>query len=81
MNLVSVEPVWRPESQQRVFRLLLDAMSYPGRVYELSDAIGGSRAELGIVACLVDDRVTFADPDGRLDPRERGMLHAPDVAP
>jgi|SRR5579871_4491209 len=81
MNLVSVEPVWRPENQQKVFRLLLDAMSYPGRVFDIGNAIDESPAELGIAACLIDDRVTFADPDGRLDPRERGMLRSTCVAP
>jgi len=81
VNLVSVEPVWRPESQQRGYRVLLDAMSYPGRVLDLRDAFGESRAELGILACLIDDIVTFSDPDGRLDARERGMLNAPCIAP
>lgn len=81
MNLVSVEPVWRPENQQKMYRRLLDAMSYPGRVFDLRDMLGESDAELGILACLVDDEVTYADPDGRLDAAARRMLNAPMAPP
>ena len=81
MNLVNVEPVWQPANQQQVYRLLLNAMSYPGRVYDLRPAIGESRAELSILACLVDDMVAYSDPDGRLDPRERRLLSADCIAP
>ena len=81
MNLVTVEPVWRPDCQQRMYRRLLDAMSYPGRIFDLANDLGDSPAELGILACVVDDIVAFADPDARLDARRRNMLHAPYVAP
>lgn len=77
MSLVSVEPIWQPLNQQKGFRGLLDAMSYPGRVVDLAEPLAGSRAELGVLACLVDEAVAFADPTNRLTDRERGMLGAP----
>jgi alpha-D-ribose 1-methylphosphonate 5-triphosphate synthase subunit PhnH len=81
MNLVTLEPIWRPDHQQRAFRMLLDAMSYPGRVFDLHELLGDSRAELAVLACLVDDVVAYSDPDARLNARERGMLNAHCIAP
>jgi alpha-D-ribose 1-methylphosphonate 5-triphosphate synthase subunit PhnH len=74
MTLVTAEPIWRPELQQRRFRAVLEAMSYPGRVLDLSDTLAGGEAELGVLACLVDEAVTYADPDTRLDARQRSLL-------
>jgi alpha-D-ribose 1-methylphosphonate 5-triphosphate synthase subunit PhnH len=85
MTLVKVDPVWQPLSQQRIFRDLLTALSFPGRVLNIAAPLAGARAELGILASLVDEMVTVADPDGRLSDAERrllvpGALAEPDAA-
>lgn len=74
MSLIKVDPIWRPLNQQKIYRGLLDAMSYPGRVIDLTAALGGSRAELGILASVLDEAVVFADPAGLLSDREQSLL-------
>jgi phosphonate C-P lyase system protein PhnH len=74
MNMVTLDPVWWPENHQRMYGTILDAFSNPGSVFDLSDAIGDSRAVVGVLACLVDASATYADPDNRLTYRETRML-------
>ncbi len=64
--------------QQRVFRHLLQAFSYPGRVVRLPD---GAEALTQVLAALLDAEATLADPDGLLDARVRALLGATAAAP
>jgi alpha-D-ribose 1-methylphosphonate 5-triphosphate synthase subunit PhnH len=73
-TLVKIDPVWTPESQQTIFRSLLTALSFPGRVQDIAKPLAGSRAVVGILAALVDERVTVADPDNLLTAGERRLL-------
>jgi alpha-D-ribose 1-methylphosphonate 5-triphosphate synthase subunit PhnH len=56
---------WQPQMQQQLFRSLLDAFSYPGRIATCADH--GAPAWLSILAALVDGETTLADPQKMLD--------------
>ena len=79
--LVTIDAVWQPLSQQKIYRALLAAMSFPGRVEDIAEPLDGARAELGILAALTDEMVTVADPDGRLTEAERRLLSVAALAP
>jgi alpha-D-ribose 1-methylphosphonate 5-triphosphate synthase subunit PhnH len=74
--MITLEPIWQSSTQQALFRQLLLATSYPGRVVDLSTPLAGAPATLGVLAALVDQAVTCADPDELLTERERNMLAA-----
>ena len=80
-TLIKVDPIWQPLNQQAVYRAVLTAMSFPGRVLDIGELLEGARAELGVLACLVDEMVTIADPDSRLTDAERRLLSAAALAP
>src|SRR4030065_266286 len=52
--------VWQAHTQQRLFRRLLDAFAYPGRLFDAADS--GTNARLAILATLLDAEVDLADP-------------------
>ena len=56
--------IWLPQMQQQIFRGLLDAFSYPGRI---STCAGRSTpAWLATLSALVDGETTLADPQQML---------------
>lgn len=55
---------WQPARQQRVFRRLMTAFSYPGRVQNL-DAAAGQALRLTL-ATLVDGACSLSDPQHQL---------------
>ena len=79
-TLIKVDPIWQPLNQQAIYRALLTAMSFPGRVIDIGELLEGARAELGALASLVDEMATIADPDGRLTDAERRLLSAAAIA-
>jgi len=63
------ESVWSPLYQQRAFRALMRAFSFPGRRQPLplcSDATGPTC----IAAVLCDNEVSLADPDQLIEPAD-----------
>ena len=52
--------IWSPRMQQQIFRGLLDAYSYPGRVTTCADQ--NITEWLAILTALVDGQTTLADP-------------------
>lgn len=63
-EIASVQPsAWAPLTQQFVFRRLMEAFSYPGRVQSLTCADEMS-ALTRVLATLVDAEVALADPQG-----------------
>jgi alpha-D-ribose 1-methylphosphonate 5-triphosphate synthase subunit PhnH len=76
---------WQPLVQQAVFRQVMHAFSYPGRVETLCDADKAgeneskdmrSNALAQVLATLLDLEVTLADPDRMLDPHFLALLDA-----
>lgn len=63
------DSVWSPLFQQRAFRALMTAFSFPGRPQSLpicSDATGATC----IAAVLCDNEVSLADPDQLIQPAD-----------
>lgn len=72
--------VWSAPQQQTVFRQLLRAFSFPGRVETLTDG----NALTQTLATLVDREATLADPQNLLDAltlkRMQARMTAPELA-
>jgi len=55
--MLNLDPVWQPESQQGYFRLILEAMSYPGRCLEVSVLPKNESMVMTVLATLLDNEV------------------------
>lgn len=74
MNELTVPAIWRPEIQQRFFRLLLQAFAYPGDIQSTTELVGNDSTAIAALATLSDEEVTFADPHALLNDEDRGFL-------
>ena len=70
------ERVWQADTQQRVFRELVEAFSRPGRVRDLADGLAGTAAQRAVLATLMDGETTLADPHARLGAADWPLLQA-----
>jgi alpha-D-ribose 1-methylphosphonate 5-triphosphate synthase subunit PhnH len=57
--------IWQPSMQQQLFRSLLDAFSYPGRI--TTCATPDTPSWLALLSTLVDGQTTLADPQQLMD--------------
>jgi alpha-D-ribose 1-methylphosphonate 5-triphosphate synthase subunit PhnH len=71
---MKTETLWQPEHQQVLFRHLLQAMSYPGRRVELTDA--ETPADRAALATLLDPTVSLCDKHGLLPASDWPLLAA-----
>ncbi|MFU8847903.1 MAG: phosphonate C-P lyase system protein PhnH [Opitutales bacterium] len=69
---------WSASLQQRSFRQLLNAFSYPGRIERISDEVASleNPALRLLLATLVDGEVTLCDPHDQLTPLDWTRLEA-----
>jgi alpha-D-ribose 1-methylphosphonate 5-triphosphate synthase subunit PhnH len=72
--MIELDMIWRPETQQALYRRLLRAMSYPGRTVDVNGQIGRASVHLAVLATLLDSHVTFCDFDQLLSDDEIHML-------
>lgn len=79
--MIDVAPIWRPETQQLNYRVLLDAMARPGRVYGLHGTDQTHSAALATLATLLDGEVSLSDPMTLLRDTDWPMLQANSAAP
>lgn len=71
--------IWHPATQQRIFRRLMIAFAYPGRVQPLcAESRDALRA---VLATLVDAEVGLADPKGLVAVDDWHRLEARRAAP
>ncbi len=61
MSMVEAD-IWHPAQQQQLFRSLLDAFSYPGRIQTCK-----SEPSLALLSALLDGQTTLSDPQELLD--------------
>lgn len=71
--------VWHAHTQQRLFRRLLDAFAYPGRLQDAADS--GTNARLAILSTLLDAEADLADPHELVAHEDRARLMAAAAAP
>lgn len=81
MTELTVPAIFTPAVQQRVYRRLLTAMAYAGRIEDLDPVIGDERAALAVLATLVDHAIGLADPQDLLKTDERRFLGTRDATP
>jgi len=74
--MLKLNPIWQPEIQQSHYRILLDAMSHPGRRYSVTTQREEAPMALTILATLLDAEVSLADPHGLLKNKDAFMLQA-----
>lgn len=67
-----------PIAQQRAFRQILDAFSYPGRIVSLDTPAAHGLPV--VLATLADGAASLADPHGVLSAQDRRRIGARDVA-
>jgi alpha-D-ribose 1-methylphosphonate 5-triphosphate synthase subunit PhnH len=59
---VAQADIWHPAGQQQLFRSLLDAYSYPGRIQSCT-----AEPSLALLSALLDGQTTLSDPQDLLD--------------
>lgn len=64
--MIDLPAVYDAFTQQRLYRALLEAHSYPGRVIDLAAHLNGEPAFMGVLATLVDQATTLCDAEGVL---------------
>lgn len=65
--------IWHPARQQQLFRSLLDAYSYPGRI---QTSPLNAEAWLALLSVLVDGQTTLSDPQDMVDEFDWTKLEA-----
>ena len=60
--MLAIDPVWQADTQQAHFRILLDAMAYPGRCLNLKTLPKDGTIALTVLSTLLDAEVSLADP-------------------
>ena len=74
--MLTLDPIWTPLPQQRIYRALLGAFAYPGEVVALAEHTGAEPAWVGALAALSDHTTPLHDHDRQLDERLWRMLGA-----
>lgn len=74
--MLAVRPVFDPAVQQRLYRAVLDATGYAGRVRRL-EGLDGDPGWLGVLATLADESTPVCDRDGLLASDDARMIGAP----
>lgn len=65
--------IWHPARQQQLFRRLLDAYSYPGRI---QTSLPGVEPWLALLGALLDGQTTLSDPQDMVDELDWPKLEA-----
>ncbi len=73
---MKIDAIWQPEYQQKIFRIILEAMSRPGSVQDLRAFVNGSCPGKAVLATLLDAEVTLADPHGLLEDQDWPLMQA-----
>ena len=77
MPMLDLPALWRPETHQTLFRLILDATARPGTVADLSAHLGDGTAALAVLASFCDNTQSLADLTGTVDATARNFLDTP----
>ena len=72
--MLTLDPIWTPLPQQRIYRALLRAFAYPGEVVALAGHTGAEPAWVGVLAALLDATTPLHDHARWLDERLWRML-------
>ena len=73
---MKLHAIWQSATQQAIFRQLMQAMAYPGRIYELRTQLDEAEAHRGILAVLLDAGTSLADVHELLPSDDWPLLQA-----
>lgn len=73
---MKTERIWQADTQQRVFRELVEAFSRPGETRDLMPWLDGATAQRAGLAALMDGETTLADPHARFGAADWPLLQA-----
>ncbi|MGH1461909.1 MAG: phosphonate C-P lyase system protein PhnH [Neptuniibacter sp.] len=79
--MLELASIWKPEVQQQNYRALLEAISRPGRIQNISFSQSDSDALTAILATLLDGEVSLSDPDKQISVDDWPMLQASAAEP
>ncbi|WP_299176384.1 phosphonate C-P lyase system protein PhnH [uncultured Neptuniibacter sp.] len=79
--MLELASIWKPEVQQQNYRSILEAMSRPGRIQNITFSQSDSDAMTAILATLLDGEVSLSDPDKLLNIDDWPMLQATKAEP
>ncbi len=68
--------IWQPDTQQALFRHLMQAMTYPGRIHNLQALLDQAEVYRGILAVLLDTHTSLADEHQLLPEDDWPLLQA-----
>jgi alpha-D-ribose 1-methylphosphonate 5-triphosphate synthase subunit PhnH len=74
MSTTTLHPIWTENAQQFLFRHVLQAMSYPGRIVDCSDAIADADCALAVLASLLDHACRLSDPTKLISQADQRLL-------
>jgi len=74
--MLKVDPIWQPDIQQTNYRLMLEAMSRPGKSFSLHTLPAEGTVALSVLSTLLDSEVSLSDPDNLLRQDDWIMLQA-----
>lgn len=74
--MINNETVWDAGVQQHIFREMLEVFSRPGTVRDISRWTGSAATLLGVLATLIDQETTLADPHDLIEERSWPLLQA-----
>lgn len=74
--MITLDTVWSAQSQQRVYRKLLEAFSFPGRAVRLTQEASAENAALHALAVLCDKAITLADLSDQINGSDWARLGA-----
>ncbi|HEB79626.1 MAG TPA: phosphonate C-P lyase system protein PhnH [Rhodospirillales bacterium] len=74
--MMRIEKIWRPTTQQGIFRSVMEAISRPGISRNIDGLINGCGAHRGVLAMFLDAEVSLADPQGLLNDDDWPLFQA-----
>jgi len=78
---MKMDAIWQADMQQKMFRLLLEAMSRPGSLQQLPPALHDTPANTALLATLLDAEVTLSDRHQQLSSSDWQLLQARPAEP
>ncbi len=75
--MIHLDAIYQGPAQQAIYRALLEAFSYPGRLLDLAEPLQGRPAAHGVLATLLDRGTPLLDLHGQLDSVTWTMLGSP----
>ncbi len=75
--MLKINSIWQTQTQQQIFRKLLQCFSFPGEIVSLKEHLGVDSILVGILATILDKSVSWNDDDNLVSQSDRLLLQSP----